>query len=199
MSMRLVVSTRNRHKLDEIRRILSDLDFEILSLDDHPDAPEVIEDEPTFEANALKKAMTISQHIGLPTIADDSGLVVDALNGKPGVMSARFAGDDATDLDRNNKLLSLMKAVPDEDRTARFVCVIALALPDGRHFLFRGECEGLITREVRGENGFGYDPVFFVPSHQLTFGEMRPEIKNSISHRGRALRKLKDFLAENRL
>ncbi|HEX28842.1 TPA: XTP/dITP diphosphatase, partial [Candidatus Poribacteria bacterium] len=194
--MRLAVATRNKGKVEEIREILSDLPIEIYWLEDFPDAPRIEEDGDTFEENASKKASVIAGYLGMPTIADDSGLLVEALNGEPGVRSARFAGEGASDSDRNAKLLSLLRGVPRERRKAKFVCVLVLAFPDGREVSFRGECEGYITDPPRGKHGFGYDPVFLVPEYGRTFAELGPEVKNRISHRAKALRKLKKFLEE---
>jgi XTP/dITP diphosphohydrolase len=192
--MKLVVATRNRGKVEEIREILSDLPIQVYSLENFPDAPEVEEDGDTFEENASKKASVIARYTGLPTIADDSGLQVDALNGEPGVRSARFAGKGASDAERNAKLLSLLRGIPYPERTARFVCVVALARPGERPSLFRGECQGYITDRPRGKSGFGYDPLFLVPEYGRTFAELGPRIKNRISHRAKALGKLKEFL-----
>ena len=194
--MRLAVATRNKGKVEEIREILSDLPIEVYWLEDFPDAPQIEEDGDTFEENASKKASIIARYLGMPTIADDSGLSVEALNGEPGVRSARFAGEGASDADRNAKLLSMLQGVPHVERKAKFICVLVLAFPDGREVSFRGECEGYITDPPRGEHGFGYDPVFLVPEYGRTFAELGPKVKNRISHRAKALRKLKEFLAE---
>ena len=195
---RLVVATRNAGKLKEIRSILRDLPLEVLSLLDYPEVEPVEEDGETFEANAVKKALHVAASTGSLTLADDSGIEVDALGGAPGVHSARFAGPGATDEANNAKLLKLLEGVADEGRTARFRCVVAIASPDGRVEVAQGACEGLVTRQERGEKGFGYDPVFLVPEHGLTFGELPEELKNSLSHRGRALaaarRVLEEFL-----
>lgn len=186
--MRLVLATRNEGKVREIREVLSGLDVELLTLSD---LPEVHEDGATFSENAKKKALKVAELTGLPALADDSGLEVDALGGSPGVRSARFAGDDDAN---NRKLLELLKGVPPERRTARFRCVLALAFPDGRAYTVEGTCEGRIAEEPAGEGGFGYDPIFLVPERGLTFAQMTREEKNSISHRGRALRKLREVL-----
>ena len=184
---RLVVATGNTGKLKEIRAILADLPVDVVSLADYPEIEPVEEDGATFEANAIKKAIHVARETGCVTLADDSGLEVDALGGAPGVESARFAGPDATDASNNAKLLSLMADVPDEERTARFRCAMAVATAEGRVEVAEGVCEGFVTREERGDKGFGYDPLFFVPASVLTFGELPEDIKNAISHRGRAL------------
>jgi len=187
-----VFATRNAGKLSEVRSLLGGR-IEIRSLDEFCDVPEVIEDGETFRANAIKKAVVLCRHLGLPTIADDSGLEVDALGGAPGVRSARFAASDRA---RNEKLLCLMKAVPPEERTARFRCVLAVAYPDGRVCTTEGSCEGVVAEDLRGDRGFGYDPVFLVPQLGKTFGEVGPEIKNAISHRAKALHGLRTLLME---
>ena len=200
--MKLVVATNNPHKVREITIILRGLpsseakgqNCEILSLKDFPGAPIVIEDGDTFEENAVKKASIIARHTGLLTLADDSGLEVDALDGEPGVRSARFAGENATDEDRNRKLLNLLKDVPESKRSARFKCAMALSNPQGDTDVVLGVCEGSIAFEPRGDTGFGYDPVFLVPGYGKTFAELGPDIKNSISHRAIALEKIKKSL-----
>jgi XTP/dITP diphosphohydrolase len=184
---RLVVATLNKGKLKEIRSILADLPVEVLSLMDYPELPPVVEDGETFEANAAKKALHVATSTGYLTLADDSGIEVDALGGAPGVQSARFAGPEATDAANNAKLLRLMEAVPEERRTARFRCVMALATPEGRVEVAEGVCEGRLSRREMGDKGFGYDPLFFVPEYGMTFGELPEGIKNAISHRGQAL------------
>lgn len=184
---RLVVATRNRGKLDEIRAILASLPVEVASLADYPEIEPIEEDGATFEANAVKKALHVAASTGHLTLADDSGIEVDALDGAPGVHSARFAGPEATDEANNAKLLELMAAVPDAERTARFRCVVAIATPEGHLEAAEGVCEGLVARRERGDKGFGYDPLFLVPEWGMTFGELPEGIKNAISHRGRAL------------
>ncbi len=191
--MKLVVATHNPHKAKEISAILKEQDYEILSLKDFPDAPVVIEDGNTFEENSVKKASIIAQHTGLLTLADDSGLEVDALGGKPGIRSARFA---ATDKKRIRKLLLLLQNVPEHKRTARFKCAMALSNPKGQAKVVVGICEGNITFEPRGKTGFGYDPIFLAPGYGKTFAELGPEIKNRISHRAIALQKVKNILLD---
>ncbi len=186
--MKLVLATRNKGKIREMSELLSPVGVEVLSLDSFPGVPEVEEDGDTFQANAVKKAMSVSLHTGEISLADDSGLEVDYLGGAPGVHSARFAGEGRDDWENNEKLLRLMKNVPPEKRTARFKCVVALATPEGQFYTAEGACEGVIGTEPRGEGGFGYDPLFFVPEYDKTFAELDLETKNRISHRGRALR-----------
>ncbi|HIE28761.1 TPA: XTP/dITP diphosphatase [Candidatus Poribacteria bacterium] len=192
--MKLVVATNNPHKVKEIAAILRGQNYEILSLKDFSNAPVVAEDGDTFEENAAKKATTIARYTRLLTLADDSGLEVDALNGEPGVKSARFAGENATDEDRNRKLLNLLKDVPETKRSARFKCAMALSNPQGDTDVVLGVCEGIIAFEPKGDTGFGYDPIFIVPRYRKTFAELGPAIKNRISHRAIALQKIKKLL-----
>jgi len=190
----VVIATRNPGKFREIKAILSSLPLKFLSLEDFPDLPEVVEDGATFAENAGKKARTVADFTGRPAIADDSGLVVDALQGRPGVFSSRYAGEKATDRERCQKLLDEMASIPEGKRQARFVCVMAVAFPRGRMEVVMGECRGSITSAPRGKRGFGYDPIFFVPQFGKTMAELEPEEKNRISHRARALEKLKVVL-----
>lgn len=187
----IVVATRNKDKLKEIRKILKGLDIKILSLDEFKKAPKVIENKKTFEGNASKKASILSKYTRHLTIADDSGLEVDILGGRPGVKSARFAGPGAT-YDKNNaKLLKMLRGIPLGMRKARFVCVISIAR-DGKVLdVVRGTCAGRIAFRVKGKEGFGYDPLFISPKHGKTFSQLGPKIKNKISHRYRALNKAK--------
>ncbi len=193
----IVAATRNRHKIEEIEKILKEFDMSIVSRDDAgvPDV-EIVEDGETFEENSYKKAYEIMKLSGRPSVADDSGLCVDYLGGAPGVMSARFtpSGDDE---ENNRKVLELLEGVPFGERTARYVAVITLVYPDGRTVSARGECEGHIIEEERGTNGFGYDPMFQPAGYDRTFGELSPEIKNRISHRAKALVKLREKLLED--
>ncbi|MDZ7270319.1 MAG: XTP/dITP diphosphatase [candidate division KSB1 bacterium] len=191
---RLVLATRNRDKIREMCQLLADNGWEILSLEQFRDAPEVVEDGATIEANATKKALTVAQFTGLPALADDTALEVDCLGGAPGVYSSRYAGPDASYADNVLKLLRALEGVPEEDRLARFRCVIAIAEGE-RVRTVEGVCEGRITTEPRGDGGFGYDPVFLVPDLGKTFAEMTPAQKNAISHRGKALQKAKALLA----
>jgi len=194
MPIDLVVATRNKKKLTEIRDLLADLDFSILSIEDFPDIPEIEEDGDTFEENARKKAVQVAQITERLTLADDSGLEIDYLKGEPGVRSARFAGENATDEDRNRKVLNLLKGVPKRERTARFRCAIAIASSDGQVEIVSGTREGEIGPEPRGSAGFGYDPIFIVPAYGKTFAELGQEKKNQISHRAIALKKAKNLL-----
>lgn len=183
--MRLLVATRNLHKLREIREILYVPGLEVVDLSAFPDAPDVVEDGATFEANAAKKAVTLCRATGLWALADDSGLEVDALGGQPGVYSARFAGEPVDYAANNTKLLRCLAGVT--DRRARFRCAIALARPGAAVETVEAACEGAIISELRGANGFGYDPLFVPAGYRETFAEMASETKNRISHRGRAL------------
>lgn len=186
--MKIVLASNNAHKLQELRAILTTLGMEVVAQRDMGIAVEPNENGATFEENSYIKAKTIMDCCGLPTIADDSGLVVDALDGVPGVYSARFGGERCkSDRDRLEYLLELLQNVPDERRTARFVSVITLVTPEGKKIAARGECPGMILREPRGENGFGYDPVFYVAEADRTFAQLPAEQKNRISHRARAL------------
>ena len=182
----LIVATRNRHKVREIGQILGD-QVRLHSLEDFPEIPEISEEGMTFEANAIQKAVWVAARLGLPVLADDSGLEVDALDGAPGVHSARFAGLHASSMENNAKLLRLMEGVPGEGRSARFRCVVALALADGKVETVQGVCEGTIAEGARGPGGFGYDPLFIPRGHDRTFAELDAEAKNRISHRGMAL------------
>ena len=188
--MELVVATRNKHKLREIVRILHEKRIVAVGLDAFIDAPAVIEDGHTFAANAAKKALTISRHTGRLTIADDSGLSVDALDGAPGVFSARYAGEGATDAQNNEKLLAALADVPKSRRAAQFVCCVALADARGLVGVVEGRCRGSIGFAAKGGQGFGYDPLFMVPRlGNRTFAELDAEMKNNISHRAKAFAK----------
>lgn len=193
--MELLIATTNPGKRAEIESILKRYSLWIISLNDLSSYPTVVEDGVTFEENALKKARTLAEFSGRVTLADDSGLEVDALGGAPGIHSARYGGEEAEDIRNNQKLLRALAGVPEEKRTARFVCVLALCAPPalgGGEWLFRGECAGRIAFAPRGENGFGYDPLFFYPPLNRTFAELDREAKSRVSHRGRAL---KEFTA----
>lgn len=193
----MIIATSNSHKLKEIKSILLDFPIEIKSMDEIGlGGLEIVEDGSTFEENAIIKAKTVMDKTGLPCIADDSGLEVDAINKAPGIYSARFAGEKATDEKNNEKLLDLLGDIPEKDRTARFVCAIALVFPEGNNIVTRGTCEGIIGFTQKGKGGFGYDPLFIVPSLNMTFGEIDPNVKNKISHRANALEKLKESLRE---
>lgn len=188
--MRFVLASHNKKKLAELADILSGLGIEIMALPEG--APEPEENGATFAENARIKARAAFEYTGLPAIADDSGLAVDALGGAPGVYSARYC--EGTDKDRNAFLLKNMENVPDGERSARFVCALCCVLDEDREIAVEGACEGTILREERGEGGFGYDPLFFVEQFGCTFGEVPAEAKHTISHRGRALRKLEEKL-----
>ncbi|ABR47177.1 non-canonical purine NTP pyrophosphatase, rdgB/HAM1 family [Alkaliphilus metalliredigens QYMF] len=193
----VVIATGNKHKLEEIQEILKTFPIEIKSMKDVGlEGLEIIEDGVTFEDNAKIKARIIMEKTGYVTIADDSGLEVDYLNNEPGVYSARFAGENATDQENNEKLLKLLKDIPMESRKARFVCAMAAIFPNGEEIVLRGECPGVIDTVPRGTGGFGYDPLFIVPEYQLTFAELGAERKNEISHRARALEKMKILLED---
>jgi XTP/dITP diphosphohydrolase len=194
--MKIVLATGNRDKVRELRHALDGLNVELLTRDDFPGIPETIEDGSTLDANALKKAREIGAATGLTAMADDTGLEVDALDGEPGVYSSRFAGPDASYADNVNLLLERMRDVPENERGARFRCVIALVEPMGAEILVEGICEGRILTAPRGDGGFGYDPVFFVPSHGKTFAEMTVAEKDGISHRGLAMAKMRKLLEE---
>jgi len=194
--MKLLVATGNKGKLKEIKRLLDGAAIEIIGLDQLDNPPEVIEDGDTFTLNAQKKAREMAKFSGYLTLADDSGLVVDALNGAPGVYSARYAGEQGDDAANNVRLLKEMDSVPDAERQAAFHCVVALAWPDGRCETYDGQISGVILRSARGEDGFGYDPLFLVPEYGKTTAELSLEIKNRISHRGHALRKVIPLLVE---
>ncbi len=185
----LVMATRNKGKTDEIRQLLDGYPVIIKNLDDFGPIPEVEEDGDNFDENAYKKASFAARILGYPALADDSGLVVEALDGAPGVHSARYAGADATDTDRCNKLLMAMK--DQANRTAAFECVISIAVPTGLALTYEGRCEGLISQALAGTGGFGYDPVFYDPALKKTFAQMTPAEKNNISHRGRAFQELR--------
>ncbi len=189
MSSKIVMATRNKGKVTELKKLMEDLPVDILTLADFPHLPEVEEDGHTFLDNSVKKARLTAEATGLIAIADDSGLEVEYLNGQPGVYSARFAGEPTDDARNNEKLLTCLKGVPAEKRKARFVSVIAIAVPGGETYTATGTCEGVILTEPRGQGGFGYDPLFYVPDFAKTFAELTTEEKNSISHRGKALRK----------
>jgi XTP/dITP diphosphohydrolase len=193
-TLEVVIATRNSDKLREIRQILAPLGLRILSLQDFPEVPEILEDGQTFAENAIKKATTVARRTGRMAIADDSGLAVDALEGRPGVLSSRYAGEGATDPDRYHKLLQEMAGVPPVQRAAAFICAMAVASPEGKLEFVEGECRGEIASSPRGTQGFGYDPVFFIPELGRTMAEVEPEVKNRISHRARALEKLKQVL-----
>lgn len=182
----IVVATRNRGKLRELSQLLSDLPVKLLTADE-AGVPDIEESGGTFKENAVHKALTAARASGMPAIGEDSGLEVDALDGKPGVFSSRFAGPDATDEDRNQLILRMLEGVPLEHRTARYRAAAALATPEGLVGVSEGVCEGLIAEQPAGTNGFGYDPIFYYPPFGCTMGQATPEMKNQVSHRGKAL------------
>jgi XTP/dITP diphosphohydrolase len=190
----IVLATRNKHKIEEMNLMLKDLGINVLYLDSFGNLPEVIEDRMTLEGNAIKKASEIAKQIKKWTLADDTGLEVDFLDGAPGVYSARFAGPECSYERNRKKLLSLLKDIPKEKRNARFRCVIALSDPEGNTKIVEGITEGIILKELRGDSEFGYDPIFYVPSCKKTFGELSSEEKNKISHRGNAIREVKKLI-----
>jgi XTP/dITP diphosphohydrolase len=191
----LVVGTRNPKKREEILEILSDLGIEVRDLTAYPDTPEVVEDGATFEANARKKASELARHLGEWVLGEDSGLVVPVLNGRPGVLSARYAGQQGDDEANNQKLLAELAPLPDDRRAAFYVCTAALADPAGEvRAVVEGRCHGVITRERRGSGGFGYDPLFLIPEYHKTFGELSARVKHALSHRGRALAHLRPVI-----
>jgi XTP/dITP diphosphohydrolase len=203
-TFKIVLGTNNRHKVTEIREVLARSEalknlgarVEIAPLSEFPAAPEVVEDRDTFEGNAVKKACTLAKALGMPVVADDSGLQVDALGGRPGVMSARYSGVHGNYEANNRKVLREMAKVPAQKRTARFVTVVAFAKPEGLVFTTEGKIEGRITAEPRGTNGFGYDPIFLLPERGVTMAELTLAEKNAISHRARAIKAFCEKLAQ---
>lgn len=193
---RLIFATGNENKMKEIRMILADCGYEIMSMKEAGIDVDIVEDGKTFEENAIIKAEAISKIAGCLVLADDSGLEVDYLDKAPGIYSARFMGEDTSYRIKNKAIIDKLDGVPDEKRTARFVCAIAAAFPDGRTFTRRGTIEGMIGYEERGANGFGYDPIFFLPERGKTTAELSPEEKNEISHRGNALRLIREVINE---
>ena len=196
---KLVFATGNMNKLREIKEILAGINLEIVSMKEAGGDIDIVEDGDTFEANALIKARAVSKACGAMAVADDSGLVVDALGGEPGVYSARYMGEDTSYDIKNQAIIDRLEGVPDEERTARFVCAAALVFPDGREYVFKEAMEGRIGYEIAGENGFGYDPIFYLPEYGKTSAEISPEEKNAISHRGKAMREMAEFLRGNQI
>ncbi len=194
----VVLATRNQNKVKEIMAIFQDVPIKFLTLDQFPGVPEIVEDGATLEENARKKAYEVAKITHHIALADDSGLEVNFLDGAPGVISARFAGTNCTYADNNNKLLKLLKGVPTEHRKARFRSVIALAVPEGATQTVEGYLDGYITDRARGEEGFGYDPVFLVPEHGKTLSELGPTMKNTMSHRYKALQAMRPVLLKLR-
>lgn len=192
--MKLIFATGNENKMREIREILAGRGYEILSMKEAGIDIDVEENGKTFSENALIKARAISKASGELVLADDSGLEIDALGGEPGIYSARYMGHETSYVEKNNNLIQRLEGVPDEKRTARFVCAMAAVFPDGREEVVVGTMEGRIGYEIAGENGFGYDPIFYLPEYGKTSAEISPEEKNAISHRGKALRAIADLL-----
>lgn len=194
---KMILASSNKHKMEEIKKILDKFDIELQSMAEAGlEGFEIIEDGETFEENSMKKAVTILEELGIDTIADDSGLMVDKLDGRPGVYSARYSGENANADTNNEKLLMELDGVPLEERTAKFVCVISIAFKNGEKICVRGECPGKIGFEKKGNNGFGYDPLFIVDGYDKTFAEISGEEKNKISHRAKALEKLEEIFQE---
>ena len=194
--MKIIVATGNQHKKDEIKAVLKS-EFDVVTMKEEGIYVDIVEDGTTFEENALIKARALKEYTKDMILADDSGLMVDALKGRPGVYSARYAGENATDEMNNERLLSELKNVPMENRSAKFVCIMTLILPNGQEHIFRGECKGYIDLTLNGQNGFGYDPLFMVDGVKKTFGELSAKEKNKISHRALALDKLREMLIKN--
>lgn len=195
---RIIFATGNEGKMREIREIMADLDVEIISMKEAGVKADIVEDGMSFEENAVIKARTIMELTNELVLADDSGLEIDYLNGEPGIYSARYMGEDTSYHIKNHNLISRLEGVEDEKRTARFVCAIAAAFPDGEILTVRDTIEGRIGYEERGENGFGYDPIFYLPEYGMSSAELSPEEKNKISHRGKALRKMKEELLKRK-
>lgn len=192
----IVLASRNKHKIEELRSTLAPLGITLKSTYDFPELEEVVEDKSTLEGNALKKARYVFEETGYPALSDDTGLEVDALDGRPGVYSARYAGETASYQENTQKLLDELSGVDQHDRGAQFRTVVALVTEDGTH-TFEGICRGEILTEPRGDKGFGYDPVFLPEGYEKTFAELEAKTKNKISHRGKAIKKLERFLMES--
>ena len=192
--MKLLLATRNRNKVTELLSMLEGTGWQVVTLADLEDMPDVEEDGATFEENARKKARSAARRTKMWTLAEDAGLEVDALGGEPGVLSARYCGEGASDADRMRKVLDRIVAVPDERRTARFRCVMCLVDPAGNETCFEGRCEGRISHHARGSSGFGYDPIFMPEGQACTFGELGQSVKSRVSHRARAMRQVIAFL-----
>lgn len=196
MEKRIIFATGNAGKMKEIRMILADLGIPVVSMKEAGITADIEENGTSFEENAIIKAKTIMEMTGEIVMADDSGLEIDYLDGAPGIYSARFMGEDTSYDIKNRALIAKLDGVPEEKRTARFACSIACALPDGRILTSYGAMEGLIGYEIKGENGFGYDPIFYLPEYGCSSAEISPEQKNELSHRGKALRSMKEKLQE---
>lgn len=195
--MIIVLATTNKKKVEEIQRMFAGYNIRFMTLNSFPGCPEVVEDGKTFRANAVKKALAVAKFTGYPAVADDSGLEVTALDGAPGVFSARYAGNKAKDSDNVKKLLREMRFFAENSsREARFVCCLAFSTPEGQHRTFTGYVRGIIGKKQKGVNGFGYDPVFYPEGHNKTFAEMTEQEKDRLSHRGRAMKKLYGYLKD---
>lgn len=196
--MKIVFATKNEGKVKEIREMFDGMDIDLISLNHYKDMPEIIENGKNFFENALIKAKIVSEYTGETVLSDDSGLQVDILKGEPGIYSARYAGDNATDEQNNIKLLTKLTGVSPKERTATFICALVLYRKDGSYDSFEGRWDGRIIDERRGVNGFGYDPIFFIPELEKTAAELLPEVKNKVSHRGQAFARLKKALKINK-
>lgn len=194
--MRIVIATGNQDKVREINEILSGTDFEAVSMKSIGINPDIVEDADTFEGNALIKAKAVHALVNDYVMADDSGLCIDALDGAPGVYSARFCGENSTYQEKFDKIFEMLKDVPNDKRTAHFVCAIAVVTPDGSSFTVKEQCDGILQETPMGSNGFGYDPIFYVPEFGMTTAQMEPEQKHKISHRGKALASMVAKLCE---
>lgn len=190
--MKIFLATKNKGKIEDFKKLTEDMDIEVVTILDNIDIPDVVEDGDTFEENSAKKALEIAKYTGIVTVSDDSGLCVDYLNGAPGVYSARYSGENATDESNMDKLLEDLKDVKKEDRKAHFVSVVTIAYPNGEYQSFRGKVEGEILFERQGNNGFGYNPIFYSKELGKSFGMATMDERVSVSHRGRAFRKLKE-------
>ena len=191
--LEILIATNNLGKVKEIKDILDSPEIKILTIKDFPPLPKVEEDGKNYQENAFKKARKISEYTGKICLADDSGLEIDYLKGKPGIYSSRWGNSDE---ERINKVLKLLEKVPINKRNAKFVCVVVLVFPDGKIYMVKEECKGSITFNPKGEHGFGYDPIFLVPEYDKTFAELGDKIKNQISHRGKAMRRMIDIINE---
>ncbi len=194
MKQRLIFATGNEGKMKEVREILADTGYEILSMKEAGIDLDIVEDGTTFEENAMIKAQAVMEVCGELTLADDSGLEIDAFGGEPGIYSARYLGENTSYIEKNQVILDRMKDIPEEKRSARFVCAIAAVFPNGQTRTTRGTMEGIIGYEVKGRNGFGYDPIFYLPKLGKYSAQLSSEEKNQLSHRGEALRKMKEVL-----
>lgn len=191
---KIILATGNENKVREIRQIMEGCDIELISMKEAGVFEDIIEDGTTFEENAVIKARTIAAKSGMLTLADDSGLEIDFLDKAPGIYSARFMGENTSYSEKNSAILDKLSDVPDDKRTARFVCAVAAVWPDGKYETVRATMEGIIAHKAAGENGFGYDPIFFLPEYGCTSAELSPEDKNAISHRGKAFRMMRGKL-----